>query len=59
MLPNDTRSEIENIVAGFGLKGRTDTCTAIRNALCHRFATSTVVKTNFESNAIIKEEQAI
>ncbi len=58
MLPNDTRSKIENIVAGVILKGSEDNCTTIRNTLCSRFTTSTVVKTNFASNAIIKEEQA-
>lgn len=58
MLPDDTRSKIENVVAGVILEGGTDTCTAIRNKLCSSFATSTVVKANFESNAVIKEEQA-
>ena len=58
MLPNDTRSKIENIVAGSIIEGGADNCTAIRNSLCRSFATSTVVKANFESNAIIKEEQA-
>ncbi len=59
MLLYDTRSEIENIVAGAILEGSQDHCTAVRNSLCRSFATSTVVKTNFESNAIIKKEQAV
>lgn len=58
MLPDDTRIEIENIVAGIILEGRADHCTAIRNSLCRRYETSTVVKAKFESNAIIKKEQA-
>ncbi len=58
MLPDDTRNKIENIVAGVVLEGGTDSCTAIRNTLCSRFATSTVVKANFESNAIIKKDQS-
>jgi len=58
MLPDDTRRKIENIVAGVILEGGTDPCTAIRNSLCGRFGTSSMVKTNFESNAIIKKEQA-
>jgi hypothetical protein len=58
MLPDDTRIKIENIVSGIILEGSTDHCTAIRNSLCRRYATSTVVKANFESNAIIKEKQA-
>lgn len=58
MLSDDTRRKIENIVSGAILEGGTDNCTATRNYLCSRFATSTVVKANFESNAVIKEEQA-
>ena len=58
MLPNDTRIEIENIVAGIILEGRTDHCATIRNSLCNRYETSSVVKAEFESNAIIKKEQA-
>lgn len=58
MLSDDTRIQIENIVAGAVLKGRTDHCTTIRNSLCRRYETSTVVKAKFESNAVIKKEQA-
>jgi len=58
MLPDDTRIEIENIVAGIILEGRTDHCSTIRNSFCSRYETSTVVKAKFESNAIIKKEQA-
>lgn len=58
MLPDDTRIEIENIVAGIILEGRTDHCTTIRNSFCCRYETSTVVKAKFESNTIIKKEQA-
>lgn len=58
MLPDDTRIEVENIVAGVILERRTDYCTTIRNSFCRRYATSPVVKTEFESNAIIKKEQA-
>lgn len=58
MLPDDTRIQIENIVAGIVLEGRTDYCAAIRNSFCRRYETSTVVKAKFESNALIKKEQA-
>lgn len=58
MLSNDTRNKIENIVAGIVIEGEADHCKAIRNHLCGRFATSTTVKEDFESNTIIKEEQA-
>lgn len=57
MLPDDTRRKIKNIVAGAVIEGEQDPCTAIRNLLCSRFATSTTVKTDFESKSVIKEEQ--
>jgi len=59
MLSNDKRRKIENIVAGIIIEGESDYCTAIRNLLCAGFPTSTTVKTEFESKAIIKEKQAI
>jgi len=58
MLPNDTRHKIENITSGSFIAGEQDHCTAIRNSICSRFKTSTTVKTDFEGNAIVKEEQA-
>lgn len=58
MIQDDTRKKIENIVSGIIIEGEVDTCTAIRNLLCSRFATSTTVKNDFESRAIVKEEQA-
>jgi hypothetical protein len=57
MLPDDTRRKIKNIVAGAVIEREQDPCTAIRNLLCSRFATSTTVKTDFESKSVIKEEQ--
>lgn len=58
MLPNDTRCKIENITTGTLLEGQSDHCTAARNFLCGRYPTSTTVKTDFESKAIVKKEQA-
>ncbi len=58
MLPDDTRKRIENITAGIIIEGIPDTCTTIRNLLSAGFATSTTVKTDFESKSIIKKEQA-
>jgi len=58
MLPDDTRRKIKNITAGTLLEGQSDHCTATRNFLCGRYPTSKTVKTDFESKAIIKEEQA-
>jgi hypothetical protein len=58
MLPNDSQRKIKDIVSGIIIKGQQDTCTTIRNYLCKSFATSRTVKTAFESQAIIKEEQS-
>lgn len=58
MLPDDTRGKIKNITAGIVIEGSQDNCTTIRNLLCGSFATSTTVKKDFESKAIIKEKQA-
>lgn len=58
MLPDDTRKRIENITTGAIVEGIQDTCTTIRNLLSASFATSTTVKTDFESKSVIKEEQA-
>jgi Serine/Threonine/Tyrosine Kinase found in polyvalent proteins len=55
---NDTRNKLENIIKGIVIEGAEDNCTTIRNLLCTSFSTSTTVKRDFESKAIIKEEQA-
>ena len=57
MLPDDTRRKIKNITTGTIIEGSLDNCTTIRNLLCASFPTSTTVKKDFESNAIIKEKQ--
>jgi len=58
MFSDDTRSKINDIVQGIVIEGARDNCTAIRNLLCTSFATSTTVKTDFESKSIAKKEQA-
>ncbi len=58
MINNDSRSKLENIIRGVIIEGATDHCTTTRNHLCRSFSTSTTVKKDFESKAIIKEEQA-
>ncbi|MBC7947769.1 MAG: hypothetical protein H7Y42_07815 [Chitinophagaceae bacterium] len=58
MLTDDTRSKIKNITAGVILEGQQDTCTTARNLLCRSYPTSTTVRENFESQSIIKKEQA-
>ena len=58
MFQDDTRVKIKNITKGIIIEGMPDNCTTIRNLLCAGFQTSTTVKKDFESKAIIKEEQA-
>jgi hypothetical protein len=58
MFTDDTRNKIKNIISGISIEGANDTGTTIRNLLCAGFATSTTVKKEFESKAILKEEQA-
>lgn len=55
---NDTRSKLKNIIKGIVIEGAEDNCTTVRNLLCASFSTSTTVKRDFESKAIIKERQA-
>ena len=59
MFPDDTRNKIKNITTGIIIEGTKDNSTTIRNLLCAGFATSTTVKREFESNAIIKEQANI
>jgi len=59
MLPDDTRHKIENITSGTIIEGQPDHCTAIRNSLCNRFATSNTVKKDFESKSITKKIKII
>jgi hypothetical protein len=59
MFSDDTRIKIKNITEGIIIEGTTDNCTAARNHLCKSFVTSTTVKTDFESKALIKEKQVV
>lgn len=59
MFNDDTQAKLTHIIQGSRIPGQTDHCTAIRNHLCSGFATSTTVKANFESNALIKKEQEL
>ena|SRR5579859_609700 len=58
MLSDDTRKRLENIVKGIVLEGKEDNCTAARNLLCASFRTSTTVKKDFDSQLLVKKEQA-
>jgi hypothetical protein len=59
MYNDDTKKKIENIIYGSLIDGCRDHCTAIRNFLCASYSTSSTVKRNFESNALIKKEQEL
>lgn len=58
MFADDTKNKIEYITSGTIIEWQADNCTTIRNLLCASFGTSTTVKKEFESNSIIKKEQA-
>ena len=55
MFSDDTRRKIKNITGGIGNEWATDNCTTVRNLLCSGFPTSTTVKADFKSKAVIKE----
>src|ERR1700761_5591083 len=58
MISHETRERLQNIVDGTRLEGAADRCTTVRNLLVEGFGTGSTVKSEFESRAIIKEEQA-
>lgn len=58
MIPNEIRERLQNIVDGTRLEGSADRCTTLRNLLVESFGTGSTIKSEFESRAIIKEEQA-
>ena len=58
MLPDAVRKELQNIVRGTVIPAAADHCTLTRNYLCAGFSTSKEVKRNFESQLLIKKEQA-
>lgn len=55
---NDPGRKLTYIIRGTSIEGATDTCTTTRNLLCGSFSTSTTVKRDFESQSVIKKEQA-
>jgi len=52
------KRKISHIVHGTILEGQQDSLTTIRNLLCSSYPTSRTVKKNFESQLLIKKEQA-
>ena len=59
MLTDHIRKKLEIIIGGARIIGATDSCSAIRNYLCEGFRTGPTIKSQFTSNSIDKEEQAI
>ena len=58
MLQNDTRNKIKDIISGSPIHWQEDNCTTIRNYLCTSYSPSTTVKRDFDSQLLIKKEQA-
>ena len=58
MLEDAKREKIAHIVHGTVLEGQQDSLTTIRNLLCSSYPTSRTVKKNFESQLLVKKEQA-
>ena len=57
MISDEIRHKLQNIIRGELQQGESDSCTTIRNLLCESFGTGPTVKSEFESRAIIKEDQ--
>lgn len=58
MISNEIRTKLQNIIRGARSEGTADRCSTIRNLLIEGFGTGPTVKREFESRAIVKEEQA-
>ena len=58
MIADEIRKKLQDIVRGALLKGQGDHCTKIRDLLVESFGTSSTLKKEFESRAILKEKQA-
>jgi virulence-associated protein VapD len=58
MLEDGKKEKISHIVHGTILEGQQDSLTTIRNLLCSGYPTSRTVKKKFESQLLVKKEQA-
>jgi hypothetical protein len=58
LLEDGKKGKISHIVHGTILEGQLDSLTTIRNLLCSGYPTSRTVKKKFESQLLVKEEQA-
>ena len=57
MISDEIREKLQNIVRGARLEGAADRCSTIRDFLVESFGANSTVKSEFESRAILKEEQ--
>jgi hypothetical protein len=57
MISNEIRQELQNIIRGELRQGEGDTCSTVRDLPCKSFGAGPTVKGEFESRAIVKEEQ--
>lgn len=58
MIGDAIKDKLQNIVRGALLEEQGDYCTTVRNLLCKSFGSGPTIKSEFESRAILKEEQA-
>lgn len=58
MIPNEIREKLQDIVNGARFERAADRCATVRNLLVESFGTGSTIKAQFESRAIVKEEQA-
>ncbi len=58
MISNEIREKFQDVVRGACLHGAAGHCSAVRNLLVESFGAGSTVKSEFESRAIIKKEQA-
>jgi hypothetical protein len=58
MISHGTREQIQNIILGISIEATGDSGKTTRNFLAASYQTSTKVKTDFEGQSIIKEDQS-
>jgi hypothetical protein len=58
MISNEIREKLQDIVRGTCLQEAADRCSTVRNLLIESFGTGSTIKSEFESRAIVKKEQA-
>ena len=57
MISNEIREQIQYIVRGACIQGKGYSCSTVRNLLIRGFGANSKIKSQFESQAAIKEKQ--